>query len=490
MGIRHACGVLAIVADQPVAPMIFYGLRALQHRGQESAGISTVGDGGKNRTVKGMGLVDAVFDADKLADLNGQRGIGHVRYSTAGRSTVENAQPQTVQSQVGTIALAHNGDIVNAPKILEKLKAKGWGFVTDNDTEVVARLLANRVVANADNPVRAIKEVMDDIVGAYSFTILIGDRVYAVRDPHGIRPLCLGRLPDDGGFVAASESVALDVLGAELIRDVKPGEIVEVTRNDVISHGAQPEESPAHCFFEYVYFARSDSTIDGQLAHEARVRIGRQLAREAPVGADLVVPVPDSGRAHAAGFAREADLPLVEALMKNRYVHRTFIMPGQDTRELNVRLKLNPIPAFVKGKRVVIVDDSIVRSTTMQRIVQLVRDAGAEAVHVRIASPPISDPCYLGVDFHHRNQLVAADKTVQEIEEKIGADSLAYTSVAGMVQAIGMPRSDLCLGCVTGEYPVPIEGERVRGQQILEDYQNGSRDATAAVPEATGPKSS
>jgi amidophosphoribosyltransferase len=487
MGIRHACGVIAIAAQEPVAPMIFYGLRALQHRGQESAGIATTDEDQKTRTIKGMGLVDAVFSPEQLIELKGHDGIGHVRYSTAGKSTVENAQPQTVQSKVGTIALAHNGDIVNAPKLLEELKAKGWGFMTDNDTEVVARLLASRVVDTEDNPVKAIRAIMGDLVGAYSFTILVGDRVYAVRDPYGIRPLCLGALPDGRGHVAASESVALDVLGARLIRDVKPGEIVEVRHDAIISHGVQAASNPAHCFFEYVYFARSDARIDGHLAHEARMRIGAQLARQAPVEADLIVPVPDSGRAHATGYAREAGVPLVEALMKNRYVHRTFIMPGQDMRELNVRLKLNPIPAFLKDKRVVIVDDSIVRSTTMKRIVQLVRDAGAKEIHVRIASPPISDPCYLGVDFHHRNQLVAAEKTVQQIQESIGADSLAYSSIDGMVDAIGIPKGNLCLGCVTGEYPVPIEGERVRGQHVLEDFAKGAPNGTGtrAKPEDT-----
>jgi amidophosphoribosyltransferase len=477
MGVKHHCGVLALVAKEPVAPMLFYGLRALQHRGQESAGITTTDAEGHARTIKGMGLVDRVFTGDQLVELKGDRGLGHVRYSTAGRSTIENAQPQTVQSKVGTVALAHNGDIVNAPRILEDLKAKGWGFVTDNDTEVACRLLANRVASSPDNPVRAIRDLMGELVGAYSFTLIIHNRVFAVRDPHGIRPLCVGRLANDGGHVAASESVALDVLGAQFIRDVKPGEIVEITLKDVVSHGSQPAESPAHCFFEYVYFARSDAVIDGKLAHEVRVRIGQQLAREAPVEADLVVPVPDSGRAHATGYARESKIPLVEALMKNRYVHRTFIMPGQDTRELNVRLKLNPIPHFVKDKRVIIVDDSIVRSTTMKRIVELVRQAGAKEVHVRIASPPITDPCYLGVDFHHRNQLIAHEKSVAEIERMIGADSLAYTSQEGMVKAIEMPRSSLCLGCVTGEYPVPIEGERVRGQRLLDAFATKARSS-------------
>jgi amidophosphoribosyltransferase len=476
--LRDHCGVIGIAARDAAAPMLYFGLKSLQHRGQESAGMTTVDAAGEGRTTKGMGLVDQVFPPNVVAELPGSTGIGHCRYSTAGRSVTENAQPHTVNVATGIVSLAHNGDIVNAPILLEDLKAKGYGFITDNDTEVACRLLANKVVHHPDNPVKAIRELMTEIVGAYSFTLLIGRDLYAVRDPYGIRPLVVGRLPEGGGHVVASESVALDVLGAELIRDVAPGEIVRITPDAIESHKTPVPEHPAHCFFEYVYFARGDSILDGELAQEVRRRIGMALAREAPVDADIVVPVPDSGRAHAAGYAEASHIPLREGLMKNRYVHRTFIMPGQDNRERNVRLKLNPIKPVLTGKRVIIVDDSIVRSTTMKRIVELVRQAGAREVHVRIASPPITDPCYLGVDFHHRSQLVAANHKVDEIRKLIGANSLAYVSIEGMVKAINLPRPKLCLGCVTGEYPVPIQGERVRGQQVLDQF---------APPKATAP---
>ncbi|MBI2076888.1 MAG: amidophosphoribosyltransferase [Euryarchaeota archaeon] len=468
--LRDHCGVIAVAAKEEVASSLFFGLKSLQHRGQESAGITTLAADGQARTIKGMGLVDNVFPPEKVAELRGQYGIGHVRYSTAGRSVVENAQPHSVQSQFGWVALAHNGDIVNAPALLEGLKAKGWAFITDSDTEVATRLLAKKLTDNGGNAMRAIRDLMGELSGSYSFTMVVGSDLYAVRDPFGIRPLCIGKLPNDGGYMAASESVALDVLGAEYIRDVAPGEIVRITRDGYEAQQTPAAPHPAHCFFEYVYFARSDSVIDGQLAHEARRKIGMALAKEAPVEADIVVPVPDSGRAHASGYAEASGLPLREGLMKNRYVHRTFIMPGQDNRERNVRLKLNPVKPMIQGKRVVVVDDSIVRSTTMRRIVELLRQAGAAQVHVRIASPPITDPCYLGVDFHHRDQLVAANHKVEEIRKLIGSDSLAYVSIGGLVQAIGMPKSSMCLGCVTGEYPIAIEGERVRGQHVLEDF--------------------
>lgn len=472
MGVlRDHCGVIAVASREEVGSLLFFGLKALQHRGQESAGMTTIAPDGTARTIKGMGLVDVVFPPDKVAELRGASGIGHVRYSTAGRSVVENAQPHSVQSQFGWVALAHNGDIVNAPQILEELKGKGWAFVTDSDTEVACRLLAKKLVEQGGNAVKAIRDLMDELSGAYSFTMVVGKDLYAVRDPFGIRPLCVGKLPDGAGFVAASETVALDVLGAEVLRDVAPGEIVRVGVDGIEAFQTPAAVHPAHCFFEYVYFARSDSILDGKLAHEARRRIGMALAREAPVEADIVVAVPDSGRAHASGYAEESGLPLREGLMKNRYVHRTFIMPGQDNRERNVRLKLNPVKPLVEGKRVVVVDDSIVRSTTIRRIVELLRHAGAREVHVRVASPPITDPCYLGVDFHHRDQLVAAKHPVAEIQRLIGADSLAYVSIPGLVEAIGHPKAKMCLGCVTGEYPIPIEGERVRGQQVLDQFR-------------------
>lgn len=478
--LRDHCGVIAVAAREEVSSLLFFGLKSLQHRGQESAGMTTLTSDGNARTIKGMGLVDAVFPPEKVAELKGTSGIGHVRYSTAGRSVVDNAQPHSVQSQYGWISLAHNGDIVNSPQLQEDLKAKGWAFITDSDTEVACRLLAKKVVDHQGNAVKAIRDLMGALSGSYSFTMIVGRELYAVRDPFGIRPLCIGKMPNNGGYVAASESVALDVLGAEFIRDVAPGEIVHVGVEGFEAYPTPVPPHPAHCFFEYVYFARSDAIIDGKLTHEARRRIGMALAREAPVEADIVVPVPDSGRAHATGYSEQSGLPLREGLMKNRYVHRTFIMPGQDNRERNVRLKLNPVRPLLEGKRVVVVDDSIVRSTTMRRIVELMRQAGAMEIHVRIASPPITDPCYLGVDFHHRDQLVAAKHTVDEIRKLIGADSLAYVSIAGLVASIDMPKSNMCLGCVTGEYPIQIQGERMRGQQVLDQFPVNGNGSLAA----------
>jgi amidophosphoribosyltransferase len=462
------CGVLGIAAGGDVGARIFFGLRALQHRGQESAGISVLRDGGELETRKGLGLVDQVFTSDILRDLSGNTGIGHVRYGTAGGRTLENAQPQIVESVMGKVAIAHNGDIVNAGEHRERLKAKGWAFSTENDTEVAVRMLANEL-AQTRQPVRAIRNLMDKITGAYSLVILIGERLFAVRDPLGIKPLVLGEL-HTGGHVVASETTALDVLGADLLRDVEPGEILEITATTVETHALLGEKNPAHCFFEHVYFARSDSVIDGVLVHEARQQIGATLWKEAPAEADIVVPVPDSGRAGAQGLSDASGIPYSEALIKNRYVHRTFIMPGQDTRELNVKLKLNPIRRFVEGRRVILVDDSIVRGTTMRRIVNLLRGAGAKSVHVRITSPPIITPCYLGIDMHTRDQLIASDRNVDEIRDMIGADSLAYVSIPGLVDSLGMKMNSLCLGCVTGQYPVEIPGEKLRSQTSLAEF--------------------
>lgn len=429
--------------------------------------MSILVDGGELRTEKGLGLVDQVFSSKHLSKLTGLMGIGHVRYGTAGGRTVENAQPQTVDSAVGKVAMAHNGDIVNAGEHRERLKAKGWAFATENDTEVVVRMLANEL-SNNPNPVRAIRSLMDKISGAYSLVLVIGERLFAVRDPLGIKPLVLGELPT--GFMVASETTAVDVLGGEQLRDVKPGEILEVTPEGIETHAVLAEKSTAHCFFEHVYFSRSDSLLDGVLVHEARSRIGAALWHEAPADADIVVPVPDSGRAGAQGLAEESGLAYKEALIKNRYVHRTFIMPGQDTRELNVKLKLNPIKRFVEGRRVILVDDSIVRGTTMRRIVNLLRGAGAKEVHVRITSPPIVSPCYLGIDMHTRDQLIAAGRQPDQIRDVIGADSLAYVSIPGLVEALGFKDNDLCLGCVTGMYPVDIPGEKMRNQTSLAQF--------------------
>ncbi|MEA3202981.1 MAG: amidophosphoribosyltransferase [Thermoplasmata archaeon] len=460
---KDHCGVVGIAAGSEVAPYLYYALQSLQHRGQESCGITTLDGLYELRTHKQMGLVDQVFNPEVIKKLRGSTGIGHARYSTSAGSTEENAQPQVVMSGQGGIALAHNGNIPNTNDLMEELKAKGWAFYSGNDTEVVVRLLANKLVKHEGNHVGAIQETMARLQGSYAFALLIGSELYGVRDPWGIKPLCIGKLAGaTGGHIIASESVALDVVGAEFLRDVRPGEVVRVRKGGVETVAHLPAAKPARCFFEYVYFARPDAWMDGRLNQEVRESIGRILAKESPCDADMVVPVPDSGRSHAQGYAAESGLPYQEALMKNRYVHRTFIMPTQEARELNVRLKLNPMRHVLEGKRVVLTDDSIVRGTTMKRIVQMVRAAGAKEVHVRIGCPPIVAPCYLGIDMNTRDELVGAQMTVKQIETMIGADSLAYISQDGLIAALGFPKDELCLGCISGRYPVPVPGEHLR----------------------------
>ena len=463
---HDACGIVAVAADRPVASYIYYGLQALQHRGQESAGIVTLDGKFEFRSHKAMGLVDQIFDPDAIEKLRGHMGIGHVRYSTSAGSTEESAQPQVVMGAGGGIALAHNGNVPNAAELMEDLQEKGWAFYTGNDTEVIVRLLANKLQKHDGDFATAIGEVMDKLQGAYCFAIMVGDALYAVRDPHAIKPLCIGRFPD-GGHIVVSESVALDVVGAEWVRDVRPGEVIQITNKEITTLLERPADLPARCFFEYVYFARGDSFMDGRLNQDVRENIGRILWKESPVEADIVVPVPDSGRSHATGLAEASGIRYAEALMKNRYVHRTFIMPTQESRELNVRLKVNPIRQVLDGKRVILVDDSIVRGTTMRRIVRMLRNAGAKEVHLRIGAPAIVAPCYLGIDMSTREQLIAANMDLKAICENVGADSLAYISIDGIVEAIGFPKKEMCLGCVTGKYPVPVAGEMLRDGTVV-----------------------
>jgi len=486
-GTHEACGVVGAAAVKNVSTELYQSLRILQHRGQESAGIAVWQNG--VRTAKGMGLVHHVIPTRELEELQGHVGIGHVRYSTAGGSTMENCQPIVVASNYGDIALGHNGEITNADRLRAELQKKGWAFITTSDSEIIVRLLANEISAHGE-PIRAIRETMRIIEGAYSLTILIGNRVFAVRDPHAIRPLCVGEI--DGGYLAASESVVFDTLGAEFLRDLEPGEILELTPGGLQSTRTPAPAHPAHCMFEWVYFARPDSAIDGQLVYDVRKRLGEILAREQPAAADIIVPIPDSGRSHALGFCEVSGLPYTEGLMKNRYIERTFIMPHQAERESSVMLKLNPVKSVLRGKRVVLIDDSIVRGTTMKQIVQIVRGAGAKEVHVRIGSPPIRSPCYLGIDMKTRQQFAASGKTVEEICRMITADSLGYLSIEGLVEAIGLPGVDLCLGCLTGEYPVPIEGEKIRFQRRLEAYAEASPAAgleASELPAAAKPGS-
>jgi amidophosphoribosyltransferase len=469
--IQDKCGVAGIVSQShDVAPLLYYALMALQHRGQESCGVVLARTGSPQEPFavhKGMGLVENVLTSDAVSKLKGNVGIGHTRYATTGASALENAQPFVVQGRHGPLALGHNGDIPNADALKDDLQKRGWAFITGSDSEVALRLIANEL-AERSEPVRAIRAVMPMLQGSFAFVILVGDKLFAVRDPWGIKPLCYGELDD--GYVVASESVALDTVGARFVRDLLPGEILELGPDGVRSYEGPHSEPRAHCMFEYVYFARADSVIDERPVYDVRLELGRALAEQAPVDADVVVAVPDSGRAHALGFSNASGIPFAEGLMKNRYVHRTFITPGQQNRVSGVHLKLNAVPSVVKGKRIVLVDDSIVRGTTMRRIVRLLREAGASEVHVRIGSPPITAPCYLGVDFKDRKQLIAAEQTVKQIEQYLGADSLAYVSLDGLVQAIGKRRQDLCMGCLTGEYPVPVPGERLRFQRTLEQF--------------------
>ena len=463
-GMREKCGVVGVaLEDRGAARPCYYGLYALQHRGQESAGIVTH-DGFQQHDHVEMGLVGEAFTEDDLDGLQGATGVGHVRYPTAGSVDKACAQPFTVSFRSGSLALSHNGNLVNADEIREELAGEGHAFTSDGDTEVIAHDLARNLLDS--DLVRAVKRTMDRVHGSYALTVMHDETVLGIRDPQGNRPLCLGKLDD--GYVLASESAAIDTLGGELIRDVKPGELVLLDPDGTgyESYQLVEEENTAHCFFEHVYFARPDSVIDEELVYDTRRDLGARLWEESGVESDVVMPVPDSGRAFAGGYAEAAaeelgdDAPeFAEGMMKNRYVGRTFIMPTQDQREQAVRLKLNPIRSTVEGKSVTLIDDSIVRGTTSNQLVELVRDAGAAEVHVRIGAPAILAPCYMGINMATREELIAADKSTEEIREEIGADSLSYLSVDAVASAIGKSRDDLCLGCVTGEYPYDIDGE-------------------------------
>ncbi|PSP64383.1 amidophosphoribosyltransferase [Halobacteriales archaeon QH_8_67_36] len=459
---HEKCGVVGIALEgRDAARPLYYSLYALQHRGQESAGIVTH-DGFQQHSHVEMGLVGDAFDPGDLESLNGPNGIGHVRYPTAGSVNACCAQPFSVSFKSGSLGLSHNGNLVNADEIGDELAELGHAFTSDGDTEVIAHDLARNLLE--EDLVRAVKRTMERIHGSYSLTIMHDETVMGVRDPQGNRPLVIGELED--GYVLTSESAAIDTLDGELIRDVRPGELV-VLHDDGTGYDTYQlieQENTAHCFFEHVYFARPDSTIDENLVYEVRRELGRKLWEESGVESDVVLPVPDSGRAFASGYAEAAqddgsDIEFAEGLMKNRYVGRTFIMPTQDERERAVRLKLNPIRSTIEGKSVTIIDDSIVRGTTSNQLVQLLKDAGAEEVNVRIGAPPIIAPCYMGIDMASRDELIAGDQSVEEIREEIGAGSLSYLSIDAIAATLETSRADLCLGCVTGEYPYDIEGE-------------------------------
>jgi len=467
--LHDACGVVGISFNETgnnVAKSVYYALYALQHRGQEAAGIS-VHDGKAIRTHRGMGLVSEVFDDAQIALLRGQVGIGHVRYPTSGRSCIENSQPLLVKYKDGAIAIAHNGNLVNSCQLREQLEQAGDIFYSTSDTEVIAHLFVKELLRY--DLQEAVRALMRKLVGSYSLVFLWGDTVLAVRDPLGIKPLCIGEI--DSGFMVASESVAIDTLNGNLIRDVMPGELVVIRHGEMTSHQLVRLPHPAHCIFEYIYFARPDSILDGRLIYDVRVNIGSNLAVEHPACADTVTPIPDSGITLAVGYHQRSGISYRECLMKNRYIGRTFIMPDQNMRETAVRLKMNTIRPNIEGHKLVMVDDSIVRGTTSRRIVNMVRKAGAKEVHVRIGSPPILAPCYLGIDMASREELIAAYKTVAGVEAVINADSLGYVSHKGLVDAVGIPKENLCMGCLTGLYPVEIPGEKCMAAQTrLSEY--------------------
>ncbi len=448
------CGVFGIVApDRDVARLTHFGLHALQHRGQESAGIA-VSDKGRLTVLRELGLVSQVFTEDKLRGLHGGLAIGHTRYSTTGSSAWANAQPLVHHGRARTIALGHNGNLVNASELREELLANGMRAASTSDSELIAALVASDPAPLED----AVAGAMARLEGAYSITALSEGKLVAFRDPHGFRPLCLGRLGSD--WVVASETCALDLLGAELEREVEPGELIVIDQEGCRSRQAVPRaDGGAQCIFEFFYLARPDSRLAGVEVHGARVRMGERLAAEAPVEADLVMPIPDSGTPAAIGFARASGIPFSEGLIKNRYVGRTFIQPDQMLREQGIRLKFNPLDE-VAGKRVVVVDDSIVRGNTTRQIVAMLFDAGATEVHVRVSSPPVVGPCFYGIDFADKEELIASSRSVEEVRESIGATTLAYLSLAGLTEASRRPASALCRACLTGDYPTRIPEER------------------------------
>jgi len=442
------CGIVGVFGHREASTLAYLALYALQHRGQESAGIVTSGATGFSRHV-GMGHAADVFDRAVLERLDGPAAIGHVRYSTAGGSTEANAQPLLMRHHRGTVALAHNGNLVDAPETREELEADGAIFQTTGDTELILHLAARMRVPDVAD---ALAGALGQVRGAFSLVALVPGRLIAVRDPLGFRPLSLGRI--DGAWIVASETCAFDLVGAAHVRDLEPGEMLVIDVAGAHSFRPFPAARPAPCLFEHVYFARPDSMLFGQSVQAVRLRLGRELWNEQPAEADLVVPVPDSGTAAALGYARAGGLPFELGLVRNHYVGRTFIEPSQQIRNFGVRVKLNPVRETLRGRRVALIDDSIVRGTTARKIVQMCRDAGAAAVHVRISSPPTVGPCFYGIDTPRREELIAARSSVEQIRQFVGADSLAYLSVGGLLRAAGRAREEVCTACWTDEHPL------------------------------------
>ena len=451
--LHEKCGVFGIYCPgEDVARLTFFALFALQHRGQESAGIATA-DGKKIQFFGDMGLVSQVFDETSLGQLSGHIAIGHNRYSTTGSSRSINIQPLVLGMGNDTIAIANNGNIVNAEHLYHELCDQGYNFRSSTDTEVIGDLILS---APSLDWIERIRYAMRRLQGAYSMVMVNKDALFVVRDPWGVRPLCLGSL--NGGFVVASESCALDHIGAKLIREIEPGEIVRISQNGVESF-PEPVRKRALCIFEFIYFARPDSIMNGQLIYPTRQAMGEQLAIEHPVDVDSVMGVPDSATAAGIGYAHKANRPYCEGLLKNRYVGRTFIAPDQRIRDLGVQLKFNPLPQLLKGQRMVVVDDSIVRGTTTPKVVNLLRRAGAKEIHMRICAPPIKHPCFFGVDMATRKELIASHKSIEEIRQFIGADSLGYLNLEGLLKSVNLPADSFCTACFTGNYPIPVQLE-------------------------------
>ncbi len=450
--LHEECGVFGIFGVPDAASLTYYGLHALQHRGQEGCGIVSVDAGGRFHRVKGAGLVTEVFSGDKLSELAGSMTIGHVRYSTTGGNTSENIQPFLFRHNSGDFALAHNGNLVNSVQLRQYLENKGSLFQSSSDSEILAHLIKKETKYRDRPRIFSIIDALNMLEGAFAFLIMTANRIYACRDKYGLRPLSIGRLRD--GYVVSSETCAFDVLGAEFLRDVEPGEIVTIDAHGLRSRDYSQYKRRQMCAMEYIYFSRPDSDIEGCNVHAFRKETGRILWREAPADADIVVGVPDSSLSAAMGYAEASGLPYEMGLIKNKYIGRTFIQPSQELRERGVRMKLSAVRTIVRGKRVVLVDDSIVRGTTSRRIVTMLREAGATAVHVRIASPPMTNPCFYGVDTSTYDELISAHKSVEEVGREIGSDSLAFLSKEALLQAGG--RSELCLACYTGNYPTAL----------------------------------
>src|SRR3954454_8222008 len=471
---KHYCGVFGIYGHPNAAELTYYGLYALQHRGQESAGIVT-SDGKQWRTHKGMGAVSQIFGGNVLHNLVGTIALGHTRYSTTGSSHLRNAQPLTVDCAKGQIAIAHNGNLTNANQLREELEARGSIFQTTVDSEIILHLMAQ---PNLDGHENNLIQTVRRIEGAYSLVIMTEQELIGIRDPHGFRPLCIGKVDD--AWVLASETCALDLIHAKFVRDVEPGEIVIINKSGLTSFQAFPEHTRrAFCIFEYVYFARPDSTIANQNVYKVRVEMGRQLAREFPIQADVVIPVPDSGNCAALGYSLESGIPFEMAFVRNHYVGRSFLQPSQLIRDFDVRVKLNLITELVKGKRVIVVDDSIVRGTTSKARVNNLKEAGAKEVHVLVSCPPHMHPCVYGIDFPDRAKLMAANYSTDDIRKYLNADSLGYLSQDGLVKATGLPKDNFCMACYDGNYPVEydpmmdkhiMERRRGRAQSFAEAF--------------------